>query len=132
MDMNGVVCSRAASALRKAGKPVMPELFTCIRESQREGPGSELKALLSYWAKPDHACGCNAKIAQMNMWGIQGCKANFSRIVGWIHTEAVDRLPWLKYVPCRWYFRRLVRRAILNADRARVLRQSRHPSRQAG
>lgn len=55
--------------------------------SPPEGPGTELKTILhSLGINPAPSCGCNAKAAQMDAWGIDGCEQseNFQTIVGWL------------------------------------------------
>ena len=152
-ELNSVTCGRAIWQLRALEMPVEPSLFSCVREAQATGPGSELKALLAFWSVPDEDCGCNGKIATMNGWGISGCRENFATIVEWIYEAAVKQPMWLVVVrkgervrvrhrlnlswflirafPTRWYFRHLVRKAIANADRARIRHQSKDPSRPA-
>lgn len=130
MTLNGVVCSRAIWALRQRQLPVDPQLFDCIADSQREGPGNELKELLSKWSDPEKSCDCNARIAQMNSWGVVGCLRNFTRIVNWIHSEAIKRYPILKFLPTKWYFKRLVKKAIINARRKNVRPQLENKTRQ--
>jgi len=149
-ELNSVTCGRAIWQLRKLERPIEPSLFACVRESQSIGPGSELKALLAFWSVPDEECGCNGKIATMNGWGISGCRENFATIVDWIHEAAVKQPMWLvvrkgdrvrhrlnlswfviRAFPTRWYFRHLVRKAIANADRARIRNQSKNSPRPA-
>ena len=59
------------------------------------GPGTELKKLLAELGITDLAgCGCEKKSAQMNRWGVEGCRENFARIRGWI-AEAQKKAGWL-------------------------------------
>lgn len=54
-----------------------------------EGPGTELKAILaSLGIQPSSNCDCNGKAAQMNLWGVAGCKANRETIIGWMKDGA--------------------------------------------
>lgn len=49
------------------------------------GPGTELKALLKTLGIAENAhCDCNAKANQMDEWGVEGCRAEFDQIVGWM------------------------------------------------
>jgi hypothetical protein len=49
------------------------------------GPGTELKSLLSEMGiEPPKDCDCNKKAAQMDIWGVVGCKQNFDTIVKWM------------------------------------------------
>lgn len=71
------------------------------RESRRvpviaDGPGSELKAMLAqlgFEAGP--ACRCNQRAAQMDEWGVEGCKAHREEIVAWLRSEQAKR-GWLE------------------------------------
>jgi hypothetical protein len=53
----------------------------CCRPS---GPGSELKALLGELGVTGCKMGCNGRAAQMDRWGIAGCRENRETICGWI------------------------------------------------
>lgn len=62
------------------------------------GPGAELKAILSgLGINPGATCDCNAKSAQMNIWGVEGCKANRNTIVGWLK-DGAPRWGWGDWV----------------------------------
>lgn len=53
------------------------------------GPGSELKALISSLGiQPKPECGCNKLAAEMDAWGVAGCRARFHEIVGRIQDNA--------------------------------------------
>lgn len=55
------------------------------------GPGTELKAILSsVGINPSANCSCNARMRQMDEWGVEGCKENFDTIVGWLEEKAAD------------------------------------------
>ena len=58
-------------------------------------PGSRLKRLLEgppFWiAVNPTTCGCNDRAAQMNRWGVSGCRANQKTIVNWVAAEARKR-----------------------------------------
>lgn len=64
----------------------------------QEGPGTELKAMLSWLGiapKPD--CSCNQRAAQMNLWGADVCEQRMDEIVGWLREEAAKRkLPFIE------------------------------------
>jgi hypothetical protein len=50
-----------------------------------KGPGTELKSLLKQLGIAENpTCDCNAKAAQMDAWGIAGCREHFDEIVGWM------------------------------------------------
>lgn len=62
------------------------------------GPGAELKAILSgLGINPGATCDCNSKAAQMNLWGVEGCKANRNTIVGWLK-DGAPRWGWGDWV----------------------------------
>lgn len=72
-----------------AGLAAQPQPPTC------EGPGTELKALLaSLGLTPASGCDCNARAAQMNAWGVDGCREHRDEIIAWLQ-EQKDKAGWL-------------------------------------
>lgn len=74
--------------------PDRPEIIKQVLELQREaeqpgvvmvalhGPGAELKKLFtSLGISKTKDCGCAAMIAQMNVWGVVGCRLPENRLV---------------------------------------------------
>jgi hypothetical protein len=62
------------------------------------GPGTELKKILeSVGIVATAACDCNAKAAQMDLWGVEGCKSHKDEIVDWVR-EGKDRWGWGSFV----------------------------------
>ena len=118
MAINPVTCSRAAWAARKANLPIPPEALDCVREGQKEGPGTELKKILSRFAMPTSGCGCDSLANLMNLWGPAGCAENMELIVSQLRDKAHQRFPATKYLPIDWRIRQLVRRAIKCAQYA--------------
>lgn len=60
------------------------------------GPGTELtKLLASLGVKGNVGCQCPKKAAQMNGWGIAGCKERRDEIAGWLRENAQER-SWLE------------------------------------
>ena len=58
------------------------------------GPGTELHKILStVGIEPTPACDCRAKAAQMDMWGVHGCKQRREEIIGWMR-EGYVRWGW--------------------------------------
>ncbi len=55
------------------------------------GPGTELKKLLSWFAKPTKSCNCNSHAVVMNRWGPAGCKKRKDVIAGWLVEEMQSR-----------------------------------------
>lgn len=81
----------------------------------REGlVGTELKRLLRKLGITEAGCGCGSHAAMMDAYGLQWCKDNAEQIVTWLVGEAKKR-GWA-FAP-RWGARRLVKRAIRNAER---------------
>lgn len=91
-----------------------PVAAASLEVPQPEGPGTELKLLLSrigITAKP--GCSCNARASEMDSQGCEWCEQNIDTIVGWLREEATKRgLPFIDAAG-----RLLVRRAIGNARR---------------
>lgn len=58
------------------------------------GPGTELKTLLkSLGIEQSPTCDCNGKALQMDLWGVDGCRANFDQIVQWMR-DGQGRWGW--------------------------------------
>jgi len=59
------------------------------------GPGSELKALLrQVGIVASQTCSCNARAAQMDVWGERECLKRIPEICGWLKEEAEKRDLW--------------------------------------
>ncbi len=54
----------------------------------RPGPGSELRKMLSWFARPSDSCNCETRAETMNDWGASGCRTNVDTIVDWLIEEA--------------------------------------------
>ena len=58
------------------------------------GPGTELKKILATLGITHQpGCDCNAKAAQMDQWGVAGCRENVDTLVGWMR-EGSTRWGW--------------------------------------
>jgi hypothetical protein len=58
------------------------------------GPGTELALILkSLGIEPQSSCDCKGKQAQMNVWGVAGCRANLNTIIGWMR-DGAGRWNW--------------------------------------
>jgi hypothetical protein len=58
------------------------------------GPGTELSAILaSLDINPAPSCDCKGKANQMDIWGVDGCRARMSEIVGWMR-DGQGRWGW--------------------------------------
>lgn len=72
------------------GEPVVHEAG-----ATPSGPGTELKRLLKLGgivASP--TCSCNARAAQMDVWGERECLTRLPEICGWLKEEAEKRDLW--------------------------------------
>lgn len=60
----------------------------------KAGPGTELKKLLAELGLTGaQGCGCNSKAAQMNRWGVEGCRERAEQIADWLR-EARGKATW--------------------------------------
>jgi hypothetical protein len=86
-------------------------------EQKNEGPGTELKKILSWFYLPDDSkCKCNDRIAKMNGWGAEGCEQRIETILRWLrHSAAENKIPFSETA-----VRMLVNRAISNARKQSV------------
>jgi hypothetical protein len=86
--------------------------------SPAEGPGTELKRLLSLIGiTAGENCSCNKHARIMNAWGADECERRVEEIVGWLREEATKRgLPFFAAAG-----RMVVRRAIAAARRSAVV-----------
>lgn len=83
----------------------------------RPGPGSELKKMLAWFARPSESCQCETRADTMNDWGAEGCRQNLDIIVDWLLEEAQIRgLPHGK-------FTRVVARSLVNTAIGRFERK---------
>jgi hypothetical protein len=68
------------------------------RPTPTEGPGTELTAILaSLGITAAVGCDCKEKAAQMNRWGVDGCRKHFWEIVGWLK-DGQGRWGWTDYL----------------------------------
>lgn len=52
-------------------------------------PGSELHAMLATLGiSPTVECGCEDRMAQMDAWGVDGCREHFEEIIGWLRENS--------------------------------------------
>ena len=79
-------------------------------------PGTELKSLIQWVAKPSPNCDCQTYADAMDLLGPEWCRANLETITDWLMTEAANR-GWPTGPMTRFAAGRLVRRAIKNAER---------------
>lgn len=61
------------------------------------GPGTELRDMLAeLWLTPRDGCGCQTRLKVMNGWGVEGCRYNRDKIVGWLREAAAKTTRWLR------------------------------------
>lgn len=90
-DINSVTAGIALARQRKSGKKTDEDLrmlaFSDAKEKLASGPGTELAALLSWFAKPRQGCACKSRAAVMNRWGVPGCERKREVILKWLEEE---------------------------------------------
>jgi hypothetical protein len=79
-----------------------------------DGPGTELKNMLSYIGiKSTENCSCNKRARYMNNMGINWCKNNLDLVCDWLKEESEKRnIPYFKYAA-----KKIVELAISRAER---------------
>lgn len=119
-DRNRVTCGLAIGVLLRSGKPldrVATEFVTTYKPPRQDhGPGAELEKLLAWFAEPSTACPCKQHAAQMNRWGVEGCRQNLETITRWL-LEAAAARGWPSGKLSRFMARQLILQALKNAKR---------------
>jgi len=116
-SINKVTCGLAnlyvlQNKLSRADYPAIVDCFDRPIE-YGEGPGTELKKILSWIIKPSPTCSCHGKIIQMNKWGPDGCEQHMETILDWLHKSAKDAgIPYVRFA-----VKLLVQQAIRNAQK---------------
>ena len=61
-----------------------------------EGPGTELKKLLSwFWAPDKKKCKCATRVQKMNEWGPDQCEKRIETIMRWLkHSARIAKVPY--------------------------------------
>jgi len=59
------------------------------------GPGDHLHRIIleAFCEEPTEHCGCEDRIAEMNRWGVEGCRRNIETIVDWL-VEQISAHDW--------------------------------------
>lgn len=114
-NVNVVTIGLAVAARRNAGLDVA-DLVVRLRAVLNTGPGAELEKLLAWFAQPSTACPCKAHAAQMNRWGVEGCRKNLETITRWL-LEAAAARGWPAGKLSRFMARQIILQAIKNAKR---------------
>ena len=61
------------------------------------GPGAELAKLIEdIGVRPSASCQCERRAAQMNDWGVAGCRENHAVIIGWLKESFHELTLWNK------------------------------------
>jgi hypothetical protein len=77
-----------ALAARREGKAA------CVTPPA-EGPGAELARLIGdLGLSGEQGCECAARAAQMNAWGVEGCRERAEEITTWLREQGA-KLGWL-------------------------------------
>jgi len=93
-------------------KPDAPQAVSFRIGDYRPGPGSELKKMLAWFARPSDACQCETHADTMNDWGAEGCRDNLETILDWLMEEAQ-----LRELPHGRFTRAIARSLVLTAIR---------------
>lgn len=91
-------------------------IVSSVPKPSKEGPGTELKKLISWfvWDKKVDGCKiCKTREQRMNNWGPDTCLKNIQTIVAWLRESAKKKgYPFSERVAAA-----LIRRAIANSRR---------------
>ena len=84
--------------MKEAGVEPTALLKASPRRGPEMGPGTELKAMLSWLViTPTPTCSCNQRAIQMDFWGADECERRKEEILGWLKEEAQKRsLPFVE------------------------------------
>ncbi len=73
----------------KSYLPDQEEPTTLRIAAYKPGPGSELRKMLAWFARPSDTCKCETRAETINDWGVEGCRTNLDTIIEWLfHGEA--------------------------------------------
>jgi hypothetical protein len=106
---NSVTASLATKAVKDQAPDKLQETIERLRpfyltmgkknEELDEGPGKELRKLLSWFATDTPDCECKSRAKKMNTWGVEGCRNNIETILDWLQEEAEKRgLPYVRFI----------------------------------
>lgn len=103
--------------------PLTPEQIA-EREARRkpltDGPGAELKIMLTDLGVSPENCQCEQHAAQMNLWGVEGCKQHRLEIAAWLKEAAASAVTEFKVEDPVEAFLPLVDEAIRRAEEKRL------------
>ena len=114
MSENKVTCGLTILAIMEAGKSVKdyPRVQKLLLTQIEQGPGTELKKLISWFYSPDKKkCKCLTRIAKMNLWGPDKSLERMDTIVRWLkHSAKITSVPFFEPA-----VRLLIKQAIKNS-----------------
>lgn len=87
-QLNNVTASMAMQAI---GFPLPSDKRYLLKEVtvQQQGPGTELKRLVSWFWSPSKKCNrCTDRAIKMNRWGVDKCRRRKDLIVAWLRQSA--------------------------------------------
>lgn len=77
-------------------EPVTEEQLAARRARQTpppaNGPGTEMKAMLASMGINPESCQCERRAAQMNRWGVAGCREHRLEIAAWLREAATQAI----------------------------------------
>lgn len=119
MQINSVVAGIAILQLATNSKPIPATLLALVdskRKPPKQGPGTELKKLISWFIYKREVQGCRTcydRETQMNEWGPNGCRENIQTIVEWLRESATKHsLPFSETL-----VKILINKAIRNSEK---------------
>jgi IS5 family transposase len=65
------------------------------------GPGWHLERLLASLGLTPGGCNCEARARQMDLWGVEGCRARRDEILAWLREEQAKR-GWAELAGAAW------------------------------
>ncbi len=98
--------------LLKSYLPNQEEHTTLRIAAYKPGPGSELRKMLAWFARPSDTCKCETRAETMNDWGVEGCRTNLDTIIEWLLEEAQ-----LRGLPNGKFTRTIAKSLVLTAIR---------------
>jgi hypothetical protein len=109
---NKVTAGVAYANALKSGLNPDPSLLLNLGVAPANGPGTELKKLISWFYSPDKKkCKCATRIQKMNKWGPDKCEQKMETILRWLrHSAAIAKMPYFRPAVLL-----LVRKAIKNS-----------------
>jgi hypothetical protein len=99
--------------LLKSYLPNQEEPTTLRIAAYKPGPGSELRKMLAWFARPSDTCKCETRAETMNDWGVEGCRTNLDTIIEWLLEEAQLRGPFITRKLAHGKFTRTIAKSLV-------------------